>query len=168
VSNHLEDLVAEWLEYRGYFVRKSVLVGKRLAGGFEGELDVVGLNPITRHLIHVECSLDADPWPKREHRFTLKFERGRKYIPSIFHDIATDQTLDQVALMQFGGGSRTTLGGARLVWVCDFLTDMICDLASKKPEKEAVPSTLPLIRTLQLAAQPARSRKCQHRLLPLT
>ena len=42
--NHLEQLVAEWLQYRGYFVRVSVPVGARPNGGFEGELDVVGLH----------------------------------------------------------------------------------------------------------------------------
>jgi len=43
--NHLEQLVAEWLQYKEYFVRVSVPVGPRSQGGFEGELDVVGINP---------------------------------------------------------------------------------------------------------------------------
>ena len=32
--NHLEQLVAEWLQYNGYFVRVSVPVGPRPKGGF--------------------------------------------------------------------------------------------------------------------------------------
>ena len=84
MSNHLEQQTAEWLEYRGYFVRQSVLVGKREKGGFEGELDIVALNPVTLHLLHVECSMDPDPWEKREHRYTAKFERGRRYVQSLF------------------------------------------------------------------------------------
>jgi hypothetical protein len=51
--NHLEQLVSEWLQYNGYFVRVSVQVGARARGGFEGELDVVALNPVTQHLLHV-------------------------------------------------------------------------------------------------------------------
>jgi hypothetical protein len=58
--NHLEQLVGEWLQYRGYFVRMSVQVGPRLKGGFEGELDVIGLHFADQHLVHVECSLDAE------------------------------------------------------------------------------------------------------------
>jgi hypothetical protein len=27
-SNHLEQLVAEWYEYQGYFVRRNIFVGK--------------------------------------------------------------------------------------------------------------------------------------------
>lgn len=45
VANHLEDLTAEWLEFNGYFVRKSDPVGKRDQGGWEGELDVVAVHP---------------------------------------------------------------------------------------------------------------------------
>jgi hypothetical protein len=38
-SNHLEDLVAEWYQLRGFFVRRNVQVGKRSRGGNECELD---------------------------------------------------------------------------------------------------------------------------------
>ncbi len=69
--NHLEQLVSEWLQYNGYFVRVSVQVGARARGGFEGELDVVALNPVTQHLLHVECSLDALSAEKREERFVV-------------------------------------------------------------------------------------------------
>ncbi len=152
MANHLEQLTAEWLEHKGYFVRQSVLVGRRDKGGFEGELDIVALNPSTRHLLHVECSLDADPWPKREFRFTGKFERGRKYVPSLFAGLDLPTDVDQVALLQFGGGERTELGGARLIWVADFVADVLASLKSQRPDKAAIPSTLPLLRTLQLAA----------------
>ena len=48
--NHLEQLVAEWLQYNKYFVRVSVQVGPRPRGGFEGELDVVGINLAKPHI----------------------------------------------------------------------------------------------------------------------
>ena len=32
-SNDLEDLVAEWCAFGGYYVRQNVQVGKRAAGG---------------------------------------------------------------------------------------------------------------------------------------
>jgi hypothetical protein len=34
----LEQLVAEWYEFQGYFVRRNVRVGRRLKGGHDGEL----------------------------------------------------------------------------------------------------------------------------------
>jgi hypothetical protein len=165
MSNHLEDLVAEWLEFNGYFVRKSVLVGPRPNGGFEGELDVVAVHPITKHLLHVECSLDAHPWDRRELRFANKFERGRKYIGSVVGGFELDGEPDQVALLQMGGG-RSHVGGARIVWVSDFIAEIMTALATKSPLKSAIPSTLPLLRTMQLAAQP-HGRAVRGTLLPL-
>lgn len=166
MANHLEQLTSEWLEHCGYYVRQSVLIGKREKGGFEGELDIVALNPLTRHLLHVECSLDADPWHRREVRFAAKFERGRKYVPSLFSGLDLPAEVDQVALLQFGGGSRATLAGARLVWVPDFVADMLSQLRASRPDKAAVPSTLPLLRTLQLAAHFSLPRGRSGRLVP--
>jgi hypothetical protein len=91
--NHLEQLVAEWLQYRGYFVRMSVSVGARPRGGFEGDLDVVGLNLLNKHLVHVECSLDSDSWEKRQQRFSVKFERGRRHINEVFRGLALPENL---------------------------------------------------------------------------
>jgi hypothetical protein len=156
LANHLEDLTAEWLEYNGYFVRKSVLVGPRPKGGFDGELDVVGFNPLSGHLLHIECSLDANTWERREERFSLKFERGRKHIPKLFHGIAANAALDQVALFGLGGGERLAVGGGRILWVTDLIADILAALSSRHPAKAAVPSTLPLLRTLQLAAHAKR------------
>lgn len=166
MSNHLEDLVAQWLEFNGYFVRTSVLVGKREKGGFEGELDVIAFHPASRHLIHVECSLDADPWDRRTERFTKKFNRGKLYIKPLFHGLEIDSEVDQVALLQFGGGDRSELGGGRVIWVRDFISDVLTFLAKRSPDKQAVPSTLPLLRTLQLAAQPPKPRKSKSVLIP--
>ena len=41
MPNFLEQLVREWYEYQGYFVRQNVNVGKRAKGGYECELDIV-------------------------------------------------------------------------------------------------------------------------------
>ena len=38
--NFLEQLTAEWFEYRGYFVRRNIKVGKRQKGRHDCELDV--------------------------------------------------------------------------------------------------------------------------------
>lgn len=142
-----------------------MLVGQRANGGFDGELDVVGFNPVTQHVVHIECSLDADTWSKREERFAAKFDRGRKYVHEVVHGLKAGFVLDQVALMQLGGGDRTTLGGARLVWVKDFVADIIDELEHLSPDKRAVPSTLPLIRTMQLATQRRGRRKCVEQLI---
>lgn len=166
MANHLEDLTAEWLEFNGYFVRKSVLVGRRDKGGWEGELDVVAVHPTTKHLLHIECSLDAHTWDIREKRFTGKFDRGRRYIGDLFAGLDIDAEPDQVALLYLGGGERTHVGGGRIVWLPDFVADILSELSTRRLDKMAVPSTLPLLRTMQLAAQPSRKRKLPGGLIP--
>lgn len=37
MPNFLEQLVAEWYEFRGYFVWRNINVGPRPKGGFESE-----------------------------------------------------------------------------------------------------------------------------------
>jgi hypothetical protein len=115
--NHLEQLVAEWLEYRGYFVRVSVQVGRRAKGGFEGELDVVAINFPANHLLHVECSLDALSAEKREPHFKAKFERGRRYIREVFRGLPVPDEPEQILVnsliklaITFARG-HVTLGG---------------------------------------------------------
>ena len=48
--NFLEQLVAEWYEFQGYFVRRNVRVGERPGGGHDSELDVVAFHPTKKHL----------------------------------------------------------------------------------------------------------------------
>jgi hypothetical protein len=64
--NFLEQLVAEWYEFNGYFVRRNVMVGRRSGGGWECELDVVALHPKKKRLVHIETSMDAASWGTRE------------------------------------------------------------------------------------------------------
>jgi hypothetical protein len=163
--NHLEQLVSEWLQYRGYFVRVSVQVGARAKGGFEGELDVVALNPVTQHLIHVECSLDALSAEKRDERFAAKFERGRKYIKDAFRGVPLPETLEQVLVLQFASGNIRSIGGVRLVTVREFVHEMYEGLKGTSPASKAVPSNLPLLRTIQLAADAARAPPSDHRII---
>lgn len=84
MTNFLEQLVAEWYETKKYFVRRNVLVGPRKNGGYEGELDVVAFNPVKKLLIHIEASMDAFSWEKREARF----KRNSKLGEGIFLDFS--------------------------------------------------------------------------------
>jgi len=86
-SNYLETLIAEWLEYRGMFVRTNVLVGRRAKGGYEAELDVVALDVERKRIVHYEPSMDALSWDKREARYRKKFDAGKKHIPALFEKV---------------------------------------------------------------------------------
>jgi hypothetical protein len=166
--NHLEQLVAEWLQYNNYFVRTSIPVGRRDKGGFDGELDVVGYHLGRKHLIHVECSLDALSDVKRQDKFRLKFERGKEHIKSVLKEMLGATEIpepEQVVVLQFSSGNVRNFGGARLVTVREFIHEIYNGLKGKTPQNKAVSSNLPLLRTLQLAADATKGTLTEHRVI---
>jgi len=148
--NHLEQIVGEWYEYSGNFVRRNILVGKRSNGGYEGELDIVAFNPQTDHLVHIEPSLDADACGRREERFSKKFELGKKYIPELFSGIAMPDQIDQIALFVFGSNANhQQVGGGIVATAAEFYAVVTEGLAGKRVAKAAVPEQYALLRTAQ-------------------
>jgi hypothetical protein len=148
--NFLEQIVAEWLEYQGYFVRRNVLVGKRAKGGYECELDVVGFHPGRRHLVHIEPSSDAHSWAKRIERYDKKFKAGRQYIPEIFAGFKPLPELEQIALFGYGGrGPSAMIAGGRVMLIGDWLKTILDDLATKPTASHAVPEQYICLRTAQ-------------------
>lgn len=153
-GNHLEDLIAQWYEFSGYFVRRNVKVGPRERGGYECELDIVAFHPEKKEIIHIEPSLDADPWPKREQRFEKKFRAGRGHIPNLFNGIEIPDSIEQVAVLVFGStANRPTLGGGRLRHVSDVLKEIADGLKGRKIQSAAVPEQFALLRTIQFVSQ---------------
>jgi hypothetical protein len=144
-GNHLEDLVAEWYEFQGYFVRQNVQVGRRPNGEYECELDVVAFNPEKKHLIQIEPSLDSDSWAEREHRYRKKFEAGRKYVPKLFRGIELPREVEQIALYALAGGA--------VMHISAFMDAILAFLRDRPVRTAAVPETYPLLRTYQFGAQ---------------
>jgi len=156
MPNFLEQLVAEWYEYTGYFVRRNVNVGKRSKGGYISELDVVAFNPKSRHLVHVEPSMDAHSWEKREKRFRAKFDAGREFIPSLFPGLRLPDP-EQIALLVFASDQQhSQVGGGKVVPIKDFMykirTDPDWGVALHSVATRVVPEQYVILRTLQFAA----------------
>jgi hypothetical protein len=150
--NFLEQLVAEWYSYRGYYVRTNVMVGPRQAGGYEGELDVVAFHPETKEIVHIETSMDALSWDKRREKFTKKFEMGRRYIPQLFS--FTERRPKQVVVLGFPRTTRDEqlLGQDVEVYLMPrLITEIAEELSKTKVENGAVPETFPLLRAMQFA-----------------
>ena len=143
----LEQLLAEWYEYQGYFPRRKVLVGKRKQGGYECELDIVGFHPVARHLLHIEPSMDAMSWQQREQRFQKKFDAGRQYIHSLFTGLELPQEIDQRAVFVFASDKvHQTVGGGRVVHVREVLQEIFAELESKSLFKNTIPEHLAILR----------------------
>jgi len=152
--NFLEQLVAEWYEYQGYFVRRNVRVGKLPAGGYECELDVVAFHPETKHLVHIEPSTDADSWQTRERGYCKKFEAGRKHIPSLFRGLLQEPVvIEQIALLVFSSTVDRSLAEGRTLHVRTLLKEIISRLSGASMIKGQVPEQFPILRTLQFVSE---------------
>ena len=152
--NHLEQLTAEWYEFRGYFVRRNVQVGPRPNGGYECELDVVAFCPHRNHLVHVEPSMDANSWAKREERYAKKFQAGRKYIPGLFNGLALPQEIEQIAILGFASTANVkTLAGGRIMTCAELLAQITAEIGDMRIASAAIPEQYYLLRTIQFAYQ---------------
>jgi len=151
--NFLEQRVAEWYEYRGFFVRRNIHVGKRTAGGHEGDLDVVALHPVEKRLVQIETSMDASSWATREKEFKRKFDTGKKYIPTLFTGFDSLPEIEHIAVFgMLTEKTRDKVGGGTVLTVCDLLRQ----IREKIPHgytAPTVPEQFVILRTLQFAAQ---------------
>jgi hypothetical protein len=151
--SHLENLIAEYYDWKGYLVKRNIKVGKLSHGGWEMELDVIAFDPHTGHLIHLEPSIDAHSWTTREERFTKKFSSARKYILSeVFTWLDSSIEIEQVAVLISHPTGRDFLAGAKIVSIDELLAEIrekviSCGIVAKN----AIPEQYPLLRTLQLS-----------------
>jgi hypothetical protein len=152
MASHLETLIHEYLEWQGYLVRRNVKVGRRAKGGWEMELDLIGYNPVTLHLVHYEPSLDALSWEKRERRFRKKFAAAEKYLFSeIFPWLPANSKLDQYAVLPNASKEWATIGGGRVLTVDKLVADIRAKVvACGAMARNAIPEGYPLLRTIQL------------------
>ncbi|KPK52587.1 MAG: hypothetical protein PVI25_01685 [Gammaproteobacteria bacterium] len=158
-SNYLEQLAAEWYEYRGYFVRRHVMVGAKPGGGYEGELTILAVHLEQRDVVQVEPSMDAHSWEKREQRYESRFALGRHFIPQLVGDSADIGRLRQVALIGLGSSTNhPTLGGGEVLSLGEFLARIVAAFRGEENmTAQPVPQQYPILRTLQFIADNHRS-----------
>jgi hypothetical protein len=153
MPNFLEQLVAEWYEYQGYFVRRNIKVAKRAKGGHEGELDVVAFHPKERHLVHIEPSMDSDSWPQREKRYEKKFALGLKHIPEIFRGFEPLPKIESIALLVYASNTKhPTLSNGKVMLIGELMEQIREKIGPLSVAKNAIPEQYVILRSLQFAA----------------
>lgn len=152
--NHLERLIYQYYEWQGYIVRANSLVGRRSNGGYECELDIVAYHPETEHLVHIEPSLDADTWKRREERFTKKFLSGQKYIKTTVLPWLeeTPIPIEQIAVLVSSTKNNPTIGGGKVLNLDELTAEIKQKVCGRGVMvKNAIPERYDLLRTIQLA-----------------
>lgn len=150
MANHLEQLVAEWLEFTGYFVRRNVKVGRLKHGGWKCELDIVAYRYKDNRLLHIEPSMDANTWAKREYRYRKKFDAGQQYIQKeIFPWLKPRVTVEQWVILWAYTTNHPKLAGGRVVPIWDFY-EMVAQtvMSCGHPGGNAISEQFPLLRTI--------------------
>jgi len=153
--NHLEELVKEYYEYRGYFVKTNVKLEKLAHGGRKGEIDILAYKQKNGELVHVECSLAA---ASTSDLIEVAEKKFRNDFTVDFYTKLLDLSPEAVKTVRkkfiAGLGYRTTLkglpGGVEHESVPKFVRSVLASIP-RDFMKDAVPESLPLLRTLQLA-----------------
>jgi hypothetical protein len=151
--SHLESLIAEYLEWQGYLVKRNLKVGRRAKGGWEMELDVVGYNPEHKIIRHYEPSIDADGWPTREARYKKKFERARTYMfTEVFPWLDSSLQIEQFAVFYDHPKGRDTIAGGTIISIDEFMAEIRSKVSSCGPMiSNAIPQQYSLLRTIQMS-----------------
>jgi hypothetical protein len=153
--SHLEDLIAEFYDWSGYLVKRNLKVGKLSHGGWEMELDIIAFHPTTKHLVHLEPSIDAHSWDTRESRFKKKFDSGYKYMfSSVFPWLDKDTPVERIAVLVSHPQGKDELCGAKIISIDEFML-LVKEKVSGcgKMAKNAIPEQYPLLRTVQLTTE---------------
>jgi hypothetical protein len=133
-------------------VKRNLKVVRLKHGGWEMELDIIAFHPQTKHLVHVEPSIDARSWAVRESRFRKKFESGERHMfDSIFPWLDPKTPVERIAVLVTHPVGRNDLSGARIFSV----DELMATIAEKMRRcgimaKNAIPEMYPLLRTIQL------------------
>ncbi|MFY9619663.1 MAG: hypothetical protein WAM70_19390 [Pyrinomonadaceae bacterium] len=151
--SHLESLIAEYLEWQGYLIRRNLKVGRRAKGGWEMELDVVGYHPKLNKIVHYEPSIDALKWGVREERYEKKLSLARKYMfTEIFPWLNKKTLIEQIAIFYNHPKGRDTIAGARLMSIDELVAEIRAKVVGCGPMiSNAIPQQFPLLRTIQMS-----------------
>jgi len=150
--SHLEQIIAEYLDWSGFLVKRNIKVGKLSHGGWEMELDIIGYHPDENIIVHYEPSIDAFSWPTREKRYNKKFEAGRKYIKNeLFKWVRNDCKLEQFAVFISHPKDKNEIAGGKIISIDELMKEIKLEIAKKGiMGKNAIPEYYPHLRTIQL------------------
>ena len=150
--SHLEDLLAEYYDWKGYLVKRNIKVGKLKHGGYAGELDIVAYHPHTGDLLHLEPSVAAESWEVRKKRYKKKFDAGREHILShVFTWLVPTTPIRQVAVFIGASPDKRKLAGGEVRTIDECVAEIREAIRERGvASKSAIPEQYPLLRTIQL------------------
>lgn len=151
--NFQEQMIAEWYEDCGYFVKTNVRFGRTDHGGSVGEMDVVARHLRRLELVHVESSVGSRSWTKELEEARRKFKTAEPYYEELFGPY---DSLERIAVC---GYARKTLNrrkkefgqhGIRLMSVPELIRVIARRLEGRAFGRNVIPESSPILRAMQL------------------
>lgn len=153
MQDYIEQLIGEWYEFQGYFVRRDLWVGLQDDGSYECELDVVAYHPTHNSIVHIETLTDVLSWSDREQHLRTKFDAAKKYLHHYFV-AEPNPALHQITLVVFEGAKNpASVLGSRVMTMPQLLSEIFTRLKTISMESFMIPASMPLLRTLQVVAE---------------
>ncbi|HEC92310.1 MAG TPA: hypothetical protein ENI51_04855 [Candidatus Atribacteria bacterium] len=152
--NFLEELVAEWYDFNGYFIKKNIRIEELPKGGYKGEMDIIAFHPLKKELVHIETSTDAKNWDARKKRLLKKFNTAQNCYQDLFP--FEYRNIKRIAIAGWFAkkhSKRASLGeDIELKSLPEFTNEIISALKNY-PASKAVPEKYPLLRAIQATIQ---------------
>ena len=153
--NFLEELIAEWYQYRGLLVMRNINLKKSVGGGIAGEIDILAFYPPGLQIIHAETSADSKRWRERIKFFKEKFKWPNELYYNELRLPQKARRIDKIAIIHCSdkprGENKTQFEketGAKLITFSEFMKNSIIPNISKY--SGTIPETFPLLRAIQL------------------
>ena len=155
--NTFEQLISEWYEIQGYFLRRNV-VGKKQRDGWEGELDVVAFHPVKQHIVHIEAAINASSLTALRSRLQKQFTAGQKYLSKLYEGIEPLPHMEQIFLSYRAWDNLELPEGVKILTIGELLMQIRDYLKPRGIRDYVVPQTFPLLRVLHYASHYWTSR----------
>ncbi len=158
-QNFLEELIYEYLDFKGCFVKRNIKLRKRKKGGFDREIDILALDTRNCIVYHIETSFATNKsWDQTIEDFKRKkFDIKKKEYAQLVGLKTNKIQIIKVAILlnvpkqkeernRFKKETKSILYSVEEIIkeIKEYITSCF-----ENPLKEAIPEKYPLLRTIQ-------------------
>jgi len=159
-TNFLEQLVAEWYEYNGFFVKRNFWYGEQGKGGGKPDMDVLAIHPRDKAFVHIETSGDMVALQKIFATISDKFENASDYYKKL---VSEDFKIERIAVIAATQEIDASLKENRKTnfstkTLLDLMREIVRELDDKNPASSMVPENWPILRGIQFALWAQKSK----------
>jgi hypothetical protein len=147
--NTIEQVIAEWYDLKGYFIRRNIIRPSPHRG--QSDLDLVAFHPNTKHMIHIEGSTEVPRggWTAVKTKMEKKFALDRTYLETLYPNLPVEQLFVYYKQVP----DEQLYGGIKVLAFPDLLIEIRTYLETHRLEEKKIPEGFPLLRVLHHAAQ---------------